>query len=202
MGQELKPVKIDSMVTVSLPEAYNTQDTLGQQVMSANGEYGYMVVIKAESAKDNKPLEKEKDLNKVMENYVADVKAQYKNASAQNVRDTTVGKLKATSFTLESDPSGNGEIQKKHFVILYTQPATYTFEYAYPDARGEVIGAELKTFLSSIKVSPELQRTDQYLSNAKGMSQIQQIALFGGGGLLLIGLVVYFVNRNRTPQLA
>src|SRR4051812_33947370 len=89
-AQQLEQVKIDSLVTVSLPEGYSKTDTLNQQVYSANGDYGYMVVVKA-TDETNKPLEKEKDLNKVMSTYVKSLQGQYKDASAQNVRDTTVG---------------------------------------------------------------------------------------------------------------
>jgi hypothetical protein len=199
-GQELKPVQIDSLVTVSLPETYNKKDTLGQQVISANGSFGYMVVIKAESAKNNEPLKKENDLNKVMKNYVKGLQGQYRNSSAQNVRDTTVGALKATAFTLKSDDAGNGDIQLKNFIVLYTNAATYTFEYGYQDARSEVIKDELKKFTGSIAISPELKRTDQYLSNAPGMSSAVKFGLFGGGGLLVIAVIVIMLRRKKEEE--
>jgi hypothetical protein len=33
----LKPVKIDSLVTISLPEKFTKKDTLGQSIYSGNG---------------------------------------------------------------------------------------------------------------------------------------------------------------------
>jgi hypothetical protein len=63
-AQALKPVKIDSLVTISLPEKYTRKDTLGQQVFSGNTPLGYMVVIRQPNAENNTPLKKERDLNK------------------------------------------------------------------------------------------------------------------------------------------
>ena len=195
-GQDLEPVKIDSMVTVSLPADYNKVDTLNQQVFSANGDYGYMVVVKA-ADETNKPLKKEKDLNKVMDNYVDNFKQQYRDASAQNVRDTTVGALKAKAFTLQYQ-ADDSSVQFKNFVLVYTTTASYFFEYAYPGIRADVVGNELKTFLSSIKLSPQLQRTDQYLSNDTGMSPIVKTGLIAGGSLLIVALVIIFINKRKN----
>ncbi|WP_169927088.1 hypothetical protein [Mucilaginibacter auburnensis] len=194
-AQQLEPVKIDSLVTVSLPASYNKVDTLDQQVYSANSDLGYMVVVKA-TEDNNKPLEKENDLNKVMDNYVDNFKHQYKDASAQNVRDTTVGPLKAKAFTLEYR-ADDSSVQFKNFVLLYTTGASYFFQYAYPSMRSDVVGNELKTFLSSIKVSPQLSRTDQYLSNDKGMSPVVKTGLIAGGSLLVVALVVVWMNKRK-----
>lgn len=192
---KMEPVKIDSLVTVSLPTEYSKSDTLNQKMFSAKGDHGYMVVVKA--SENNKPLEKENDLNKVMDKYVKDFRNQYADASAQNVRDTTVGALKAKAFTLQYR-ADDTSIQFKNFVLLYTAAASYIFEYAYPEMRAEVITNELKTFLTSIKVSPQLKRTDQYLSNDKGMSPVVKTGLIAGGSLLLIGLIVVMVNKRRN----
>ena len=194
-AQQLEPVKIDSLVTVSLPANYDKVDTLDQEVFSANSSLGYMVVVKA-TENNNKPLEKEGDLNKVMDNYVDNFKQQYKDASAQNVRDTTVGKLKAKAFTLEYK-ADDSSVQFKNFVLLYTTGASYFFQYAYPSMRADVVDKELKTFLSSIKVSPELTTTDQYLSKSKGMSPVVKTGLIAGGSLLVVALAVIWMNKRK-----
>src|SRR5882762_8722898 len=83
----LKPVKLDSLVTVSLPVGFQKKDTLGQHIYSANAMYGYMTVIAAPNEKNNTPLKKENDLNNVLKKYVASIQAQSGNsASAQLVR--------------------------------------------------------------------------------------------------------------------
>lgn len=198
--QELKPVKIDSLVTVSLPPGFVKKDTLGQQIFSANSQYGYMIAIRAANAKNNAPLQKEKDLNKVLKNYVKGIQRQSGDGSAQNVRDTVIGTLKAKIFTLKSD-DGNGNVQNRYFVLLYTTDATYTFEYVYPDNRKDLVKGEIKAFTGSIKFSPELQRNDQYLSNAKGMSLGIKLAIFGGGGLVIILIIVALIRRKNKADI-
>ena len=59
-----KPVKLDSLVTVSLPAGYQVKDTLGNRIFSVNGMFGYITVIRQPNAKNNKPLNKASDLNK------------------------------------------------------------------------------------------------------------------------------------------
>ena len=54
-SQLLKPVKIDSLVTVSLTPGYQQKDTLGQHIFSANGLYGSMIVVVEPNAKNNAP---------------------------------------------------------------------------------------------------------------------------------------------------
>lgn len=192
-----KPVKIDSLVTVSFPAAVQEKDTLGQQIFSANGIYGYMVAIRATNAKNNTPLSKERDLNKVLKDYIKGIQTQSGGGSAQNIRDTTVGALKAKVFTLKNDDGSGGTATYRKFILLYTQDATYTFEYVYPDDRKDIVSSELKAFTSSIKLSHELQRNDQYLSNAKGLSAAAKIGIFGGSALVVILVIVMIVRRKN-----
>ena len=126
-AQSLKSVKLDSLVNVSLPSSYTQKDTLGQQVYTANSDLGYMIAIRQANAKGNQPLQKENDLNAVLKKYIQGIQTQSGNGSTQNIRDTTIGRLKAKAFTLvQSDP--NSETQYRNFFLLYTQDATYSFE--------------------------------------------------------------------------
>jgi len=194
-SQELKPVKIDSLVTVSLPPAYQKTDTLGQQVFSSNSSLGYVVVLRTPNAKNTAPLQKERDLDNVLKENVKSIQGESNNASAQYVRDTTIGKLKAKTFTLQTN-NGQGDIQFRNIVLLYTNATSYVFEYVYTNARKEMVAEEYKAFVNSIKLSPELQRNDQYLSNAKGISTFQ-IGLIGAGGILVILTVAMYIQRRK-----
>jgi hypothetical protein len=199
-SQVLKSVKIDSLVTVSLPASYTKKDTLGQQLFSANSNFGYIVVLRAPNAKNTAPLKREKDLNNVLKDNVNSIRGESSNASAQFVRDTTIGTLKAKTFTLQTD-NGQGDVQLRDFIIIYTTAATYTFDYTYPESRKEVVKDEYNAFVHSIALSPKLQRNDQYLSNASGMSPVLQIGLFGGGGLLIIITIVLYLQKKRRLEL-
>jgi hypothetical protein len=192
----LKPVKIDSLVTISLPKKFTKKDTLGQSIYSGNGQYGYMVVIRAPNANNNQPLKKERDLNEVMQDYIKGIKGQ-SEGSTQNVRDTTIGHLKAKTFTLETD-QGAG-IQLRNFIIIYTQDVTYTFEYYYEALRKDLVKEEYKAFSSSIKLSQELKRTDQYLSNKKGLSPNLKLALYAGIPVIII-IILLILRRKKKKQ--
>jgi hypothetical protein len=198
-GQSLKSVKVDNLVSVSLPSSYSKKDTLGQQILSANTDLGYMMAIREPNAKGNQPLKKEKDLNAVLKKYIQGIQSQSGNGSTQNVRDTTIGTLKAKTFTLfVKDP--NGDNQYRNFILLYTQDATYTFEYGYTETRKDLIKAESKAYFSSIKLSPELQLNDQYTdtSSSNSMSTLSIFEI--GGGVLIIFVIAWFIFRKRDSN--
>jgi hypothetical protein len=202
-SQKLKPVKIDSLVTVSLPSNFQKKDTLGQQIYSGNGAFGFMIVIRAQNPANNTPLNKEKDLNKVLQTYIDGIQKQSGEGSVMNPRDTIIGKLEAKVFTLRVDNTGStGEpIQLRQFILLYTQEATYTFQYYYEEQRKDLVKDELKTFTSSIKLAPDLKRNDQYISNAKGLSTPAKIGIYGGGPLIIL-IIIFAMIRRKKKQAA
>jgi hypothetical protein len=200
-SQVFKPVKIDSLVTVSMPATYQQKDTLNQQIFSAQGAFGYIMVIRVANAKNNTPLHKEKDLNKVFKDYIKDVQLQSGNGTILNTGDTVVGTLKARVFTLQTD-NGTGSLQLRKFIFLYTQDASYTFEYYYKAITSYLIGDELHEFTSSIKLSPELQRNDQYTSTGKSAatSHTLMLSLIGGGLVIVIIIVAVTIRRKRKKR--
>jgi hypothetical protein len=68
-SQALKPVKIDSLVTVSLPEGFTKKDTLGQQIYQGSASLGNILVLRVPNA-NTKPLNKESDLKDVFKTYI------------------------------------------------------------------------------------------------------------------------------------
>jgi len=197
-GQVLKPVKIDSLVTVSLPANFTKKDTLGQQIFQGTASLGFISVIRAQNAANNKPLNKERDLKKVFDTFADGIRKQSRNGSIMNPRDTTIGNLEARVFTLRVDNSGStGEAaQLRKFILLYTQDVTYTLEYYYPEARTDLAKAELNEFSGSIKLAPDLKRNDQYISNAKGLSTPVKVVLYGGLPLIII-IVLATIRRKK-----
>jgi len=198
-GQSLKSVKVDSLVSVSLPSSYTKKDTLGQQIFSANTDLGYMIAIRQPNATGNQPLKKENDLNAVLKKYIQGIQTQSGTGSTQNIRDTTIGTLKAKTFTLfMKDP--NGDNQYRNFILLYTQGATYTFEYGYPEARKDLIKAESQAFFASIKLSPQLQRNDQYTETAPSKSVNTNMIIEIGGGILILGFIGWLLFRKKDSN--
>ena len=191
----LKPVKIDSLVTVSLPVAHTQKDTLGQHIYSATTDFGYMIAIDEPNAKGNQPLKKEKDLNSVLKKYVNGIQSQ-SQGSAQFVRDTTIGTLKAKAFTLLTKDA-NGDDLYRAFVLIYTKDATYTFEYGYPGARKDMIKDEAKSYFSSIRLSPELQRNDQYTDMSKSTGLSTNLIIIIAGGIVIIFAGAWLIFRKK-----
>ncbi|MBS1501596.1 MAG: hypothetical protein JST32_06010 [Bacteroidetes bacterium] len=202
-AQGFKPVKIDSLVTVSMPATYTQKDTLGQHIYSANTDMGYIVTMVEPNAKGNQPLKKENDLNSVLKKYIQGIQRQSGNGSAQFVRDTTVGTLKAKAFTLVTD-NGTGDVENRDFLLIYTTDATYTFQYGYPDTRKDYVKDERKAFFSSIRLSPQLQRNDQYTetsSSGSGVSTYSVIEIAGGAIVVFVVIWLLFF-RPRKNELA
>jgi hypothetical protein len=196
--QKLQPVKLDNEVTVSLLPGYQRKDTLNESIYTANGLFGYMIAIREANAKNNAPLKNAGGLNKELKTYIKGIQAEVSNSSAQNVRDTTLGTLKAKLFTLKSDDQG--DVTYRSFMLLYTQDATYTFEYVYPGDRSAIVKDEYKAFMSSIRTARDLDWNDQYLSKATGLSATQ-LEIFGGAGVVLLIVVIVMVTRKKNPAL-
>jgi hypothetical protein len=197
-GQGYKPVKIDNLVTISMPANYSEKDTLGQRIYSAATSFGYMMAIAEPNAKNNKPLKKANDLDNVFKDYVKGIQSQTPYSSAQNVRDTTVGTLKAKAFTLVID-DGSGNTQYKNFLLIYTTDATYTFEYGYPDMRKDMVKGEAKAYFGSIKLSPELQRNDQYTDIHSSSSTLSTNTVIEiSGGILVVFIIAWLIFFRRS----
>lgn len=200
-SQLYKTVKIDTLISVSLPSVYNKKDSLGHETFSARANYGFIVITRTPNGANNTPLKKENDLNKVFKNYVKDV-MQVGNGTIQNERDTLIGTVKGHLFTLKTEDD-NGDIHYRIFLFIYSRDASYTFQYFYNDAQSELIGDEVKAFYSSIKLQPELQRNDQYLIPSKpGMPGGLKALLYGGGGLVVVLIIVFTTIRRKKRKSA
>ena len=198
-AQVLKPVKIDTVVTVSLPAEYAKRDTLGQAVYSGTASLGYIVVIKSPNPPGDS-LRKEKDLNKVFKQYIKQLQQTAPaQSSVLNSKDTIVNNVEVRDFDLStSDPSQGDQIRR--FRILYTKPFTYTFEYVYPVAREDIARKESNDFFASVKTSPSFNGTDQFTMYGKltGMSAIAKIALVAV--MAMIFVVLIFIIRRRLKK--
>jgi hypothetical protein len=199
--EQSKAVKIDSVVTVTVPAAYQEKDTLTQKIYSANTSYGFETVIRTANEKNNTPLKQENDLNKVLNDYIAKIQDQAPGSSAVRVRDTTVGTLQAKNFVLKTGDDADN-VQNINFTLIYTQDAMYTFEYVYPEIRGDLVKGEYTAFISSIKLSKQLQRDDQYLFYSTGLSVIGKVAIIGGSAAILAFIIMLVVRRKRTLQIS
>jgi hypothetical protein len=195
----LKPVAIDSSVSVSLPQQYTKNNTSGQQSFVANGEYGTMLVIRSANPVNTNEVKNEKGLNNVFKEYVKKVQSSLTKGTIINDHDTIMGKLEVRDFILQID-TGSG-LQSRHFRLLYTKNTTYAFEYLYDDFRKDVASGEMEAFFQSIKTAPDLDRDDQYvITNQSDQPAYVNILLFGLIPLaVIIALIIFF--RRKTMSL-
>jgi hypothetical protein len=191
----LSPVKIDQMVSVSLPKGAVKLDTLGQQTISAKGTYGAMLVTRAANT-TGESVKNESGLDEVFKAYIKTLQKSLPDGEVVNAHDTVINKLKAYDFTLQVD-SGSG-IQSRHFVLLYTKNVSYTFEYLYDDYRKDLAAGEDKAFFNSIRISENLTTASQYITVSPSMFTplIEMIM----GAILLAIIIGVIVIIRRKPQ--
>jgi hypothetical protein len=118
------------------------------------------------------------------------------------MRDTTVGSLKGSVFTLKTEDD-NGNIHYRMFLLLYTQEVTYSFQYYYDIIRAGFIKDDVKQFFGSMKLSPELQRNDQYLNTKGGTGGpfgTSQILMYSGALILIIAVVITIIRRRKKRE--
>lgn len=197
-SQTSKKVKLDSVVSVTLPIDYRKTDTLGQQTYSANSQYGYIIVSRQPNP-DNKVLKKEKELKNIFKEYIFKVQASLTSGTITDSKDTIINKLEVHDFVLRTD-TGTG-VQLRKFRILYTRPVTYTFQYLYDESRQDVAAKEMNTFFAGIKSPPELDGTDQYLTFGKwqGFSGAQIVIFISA--LLVIIFVIIVIRKKKQKDL-
>lgn len=197
-AQRLKTVKLDSLVSVSLPADFRKTDTLGQQTYTANAQYGYIIIGRSPNPPGNKTLKKEKDLDKVFEEYIRKVQGSLPNGNVTRDHDTIINNLEVRDFTLRTD-TGSG-VQIRKFRILYTKPVTYTFQYLYDEIRKEVAKTEKDAFFKSITIAPGLNGTDQYTLYGKP-TKINTLAIVCiAAGVIIIVLIVLLIRKRRRKD--
>lgn len=198
-SQVRKVVKLDSVVSVSMPADYRKIDTLGQQTYTANSQYGYIIINRAPNPPGNKTLKKEKDLNNVFKEYIRKVQSSLKDGNIINDHDTIINKLEVRDFTLKTD-TGSG-VQLRQFRILYTKPVTYTFQYLYDEGRQDVAAKEIKAFYNNIKIARGLDGTDQFtmFGQSQGITTTALVLIIVG--IVIIIYVVLVVRKKRKNDM-
>jgi len=190
----LTPVKLDDKVSVSMPKEFRKTNANGQGILLANGQYGSMMVITSANPTAAKTVKNPNGLDNVFKDYVKNVQKSLPAGTIINDHDTTIGKLVARDFILQVD-TGSGT-QSRHFIMLYTKSTSYTFEYLYDDFRKNYAMGEMKAFLGSINVSPELTYADQYMIVARSLPVVR-IIIIAGIAFVIIGLVVFYRRRPK-----
>jgi hypothetical protein len=204
-SQKWKALKLDTLVSVALPDQSELKDTLGQQIYQSRGAYGTMLIIRSANSEDEKVnIKKEKDLGKLYESYIKKVQ----NSSPGNVteqKDTTIAGLNAKDFTLQTD-TGSG-VELRYFRVLFTQDATYTFEYLLNESRKEFAREEQDKFFNSIKIGPEVNIKDSQLADKDATTPLNEerksfntYIYLGIGLVVIVVLILIFLRRKKRQE--
>lgn len=198
-SQRLKTVKLDSLVSVSLPADFHRTDTLGQQTYTANAQYGYIIIGHSPNPPGNKTLKKEKELNNVFKEYIQKVQSSLTDGKITKDHDTIINNLEVRDFTLTTD-TGSG-VQIRKFRILYTKPVTYTFQYLFDEIRKDVAKTEKDAFFKSITIAPGLSGTDQYTFYGK-VTKVNALSVVCiAAGVIIIVLIILVRRKRRKRQI-
>ncbi|MGV8879733.1 MAG: hypothetical protein ACOH2A_11955 [Sphingobacteriaceae bacterium] len=202
-AQQWKKVEIDTLVSVLLPDKFQKKDTLNQQLFSTNGSYGAMIVIRSENSQDEKvDVKRLKDLNKLYDNYIKKVQGSAQG-TIESKKDTLIEGLNAKDFVLKTD-TGSG-VELRYFRVLFTQDATYTFEYLVKEIRTEFAQPEYEKFFNSIKIGPEVTVKADQLAEKGATSPLSErkksfnnTLIYGGVGfIVLIIILVVLIRRKK-----
>jgi hypothetical protein len=197
-AQTWKTVQIDSSVSVKLPFAYTTKDTLGQKIITSRVSYGdVQILVTPDNPMKMPDIEKKKHLLKYYNSYVKKVKASSAKGNITNQDEKTIGNLFVKDFTLEVD-SGRGK-QIRDFRILHENGATYTFQLLYQGIHTEYMAEERDQFFNSIHVADNPPLKSQFTDNPDGGSSGNKL-IYIGGGILLLLIIIFLVIRSRKRR--
>lgn len=200
-AQQLRPIRIDDSVQVSVPKEFQRKDTLGQNILTASTQFGSILIVKTpDNPKQTPDIEKKTQLDAFYADYLNKIKTSSKGSIISDERDTTINKLLYKDFTLQSD-SGTGK-QFRKFRIVHVNNATYTFQYLYRDIHQEYAPEEYTAFFNSIKIPPDASVASQF-TNPKDTTgspptttKNRTIGLIAGG-IVLILIILFVVLRRR-----
>ncbi|MEO8794895.1 MAG: LPXTG cell wall anchor domain-containing protein [Daejeonella sp.] len=197
-AQNWDKVEIDSAVSIKLPKGFKKTEKTGEESFSAQTSFGTILIFKADDdAKVTPDIEKDKHLNTFYDKYITRVKNSSKDGKITHEKDSVLGELKVKDFTLEID-SGSGT-QLRKFRLLHANNATYTFEFLFQEIHKEYAAEECNQFFNSISVNDTLHRSDQFTDESIPATSNNRIYIVGAG-IILVGLLLFFVLRNKKKK--
>lgn len=200
-SQQWKKVDIDTLVSVLLPDKFLKKDTLHQQLFSTTGSYGSMIVIRSANSQDEKAdVKRLKDLNKLYDNYIKKVQGSAQ-ANIESQKDILIEGLNAKDFVIKTVTGSAVEL--RYFRVLFTQDATYTFEYLAKEIQKEFAQPEYEKFFNSIKIDPQVTVEADQLAEKSAASLLSErknslnTLIYGGVGFIVVIIILVVLIRRK-----
>lgn len=198
LAQKWETIKIDSFVSVSLPEQNTMKDSAGMKLFNARTLYGNISVhVLPDSTKVVPDIEKKKHLERYYDRYSKSLSTSVRGKITQEV-DTLVGDLHVKDFMLETNDQ-NGHLFRK-FRLLHENCETYVFQYIYDSRQQGVGGEEQAQFFNSIRVANNPGVASQFTSEEAVPKKKTSYVLWLGVGVALFSAFVAVVFSRRKKR--
>ena len=199
-SQDWETVKIDSTVSVKLPKGFNKTEKNDKYSLVAVSPWGTILIFKTlDNPMVTPDIEKDKHLKQYYDDYINNVRTVSTGSIIKDEKDGMLGDLKVKDFTLQID-TGSGVLYR-NFRLLHASSATYIFEFLYQDLHSQFAVPEKEKFFNAIEVNEQLDKTDQYTSDAiNDNNPMSKKYLYWAipVGITLLVLIV-FLLRKRKP---
>lgn len=200
-SQDWETLKIDSAVTVELPQGFTESDKNEKYSLVAVSPWGTILIFKTPDDPVVTPdIEKEKHLQKYYDDYIKNVRSVSPGSIIKDEKDDMLGELKVKDFTMQID-TGSGVLYR-NFRLLHANSATYIFEFLYQDLHSQFAVPERDKFFSSIRVNENLGKKDQFTTNETGSNNLtdRKYLVWGIVAALLLILIFIFSRRRRRRR--
>lgn len=185
-GQKWVEYQVDSTLTVTLPENFQTKDTLGQYFVNVRIDYGLMMIQRIAPQSDKLIIRTKGELVKryeVFQNGM--IESQRGELVAQNY-EVSNG-LQLTRFSYRTKGK---EDQIRHCLGALIKGRWYAIQFWEVEAHAAELKADRERFFSSVKFSPDLRPEDQMTADS---SLAYKVGYFLGRNLTLIAIIALIV---------
>jgi len=198
-GQAWVDCKVDSNLTLMMPDNYKIQDTLGQRVIKAGIDNGLILIsILENSGELSMNVESEAQLLKVYKGYENGyVKSQHGQLIKEEIIENSG--LKMIRFSVST--AMGGEKQIRHCTAVFVNDKMYSINFWEVESLTNEMAKLREKLFSSLKFSPKIGRNNQMTYKQENDRAYNQGLLLGNITMVVIvGLGIWFSTRRKKKK--
>jgi len=199
-AQNWTDYRIDSTVSLMLPDNYKVIDTLGQRLITAQVENGLIILgIQPNVGKNTFHIENDDDLIKAYKGfekgYIGELNGQL---VTEEIIETSG--LKMTRFLYRA--AVQDEQQLRHCLTVFVNEKMYSFDFWEPESMTKEAEADRNKLFSSLKFIPNLGPNNQITNKANEDRAYNQGLLMGKitALVLVVVVVLWSVRRGKKKK--
>lgn len=203
-GQQWIEYKVDSTLTVTIPDNYQVRDTLGQRVITSRVDDGLIIIsILPNTGQTAINVQNEKEL---IDSYKNMREGFIESQGGQLIEETIIdnGGLKLNRFSFRA--TMGEERQIRHSVSAFVNETSYSINFWEAESMTNEMTGDREKLFSSIKFPTNLGLTNQMSNAIEGTRSYNIGYLFGkllGYGLmiaLIVALVRWISKRGKKKS--